>query len=77
VFSRISASKGRSGIGDRLRGMAMDILHTAKSAGAKAVVISFDSPYILDLFRETDVRIAAYDRMDQIQRAAAELVAGK
>jgi len=77
VFSRISASKGRSGISDRLRGMAMDILHTAKSAGAKAVVISFDSPYILDLFRETDVRIAAYDRMDQTQRAAAELVAGK
>jgi hypothetical protein len=77
VFSKISASKGRSGISDRLLDMAMDILHTTKSMRAKAVVISFDSPYILDLFKESDVLIAAYDRMDQIQRAAAELVAGK
>ena len=77
VFSKISASKGRSGISDGLSDMAMDILRTTKSARAKAVVISFDSPYILDLFKESDVLIAAYDRMDQIQRAAAELVAGK
>jgi beta-glucosidase-like glycosyl hydrolase len=76
VFSKISASKGRSGMSDRLRGMAMDILRTTKSTKGKAVVISFDSPYILDLFKESDVLIAAYDRMDQIQRAAAELVAG-
>jgi beta-N-acetylhexosaminidase len=77
VFSKISASKGRSGISDGLRDMAMDILHSTKSARAKAIVISFDSPYILELFKESDVLIAAYDRMGQIQRAAAELVAGK
>ncbi len=77
VFSKISASKGRSGISDRLRDMAMDILLTTKSTKGKVVMISFDSPYILELFKESDVLIAAYDRMDQIQRAAAELVAGK
>jgi beta-N-acetylhexosaminidase len=77
VFSKISASKGRSGISDELRDMAMDILQSTKLAGSKAAVISFDSPYILDLFRESDVLIAAYDRMDQIQRAAAELVVRK
>jgi hypothetical protein len=55
----------------------MDILRTTKSTKGKAVVISFDSPYILDLFKGSDVLIAAYDGMDQIQRAAAELVAGK
>jgi beta-glucosidase-like glycosyl hydrolase len=77
VFSKISASKGRSGISDGLREMAMDIMRTTKSTKGKAVVISFDSPYILDLFKESDVLIAAYDGMDQIQRAAAELVAGK
>jgi beta-glucosidase-like glycosyl hydrolase len=77
VFSKISASKGRSGISDGLREMAMDIMRTTKSTKGKAVVISFDSPYILDLFKGSDVLIAAYDGMDQIQRAAAELVAGK
>jgi len=77
VFSKISASKGRSGISDRLRDMAMDILVTAKSTKGKVIVISFDSPYILDLFKESDFLIAAYDRMDQIQRAAADLVVGK
>lgn len=77
VFSKISASKGRSGISDSLLGMAMNILHTTKSTRAKTIAISFDSPYILDLFKESDVLIAAYDRMDQIQQAAAELVAGR
>ena len=76
VFSKISASKGRSGMSDGLRDMAMDILRTAKSTKGKVIVISFDSPYILDLFRESDLLIAAYDGMDQIQRAAADLVAG-
>ena len=76
VFSKISASKGRSGISEGLRDMAMDILRTAKSAKGRVIVISFDSPYILDLFRESDLLIAAYDRMDQIQRVAADLLAG-
>jgi beta-glucosidase-like glycosyl hydrolase len=77
AFSKISASKGRSGISDKLRDMAMDIVNTAKSTKGKVIVISFDSPYILDLFKGSDLLIAAYDRMDEIQRAAARLVAGK
>jgi beta-glucosidase-like glycosyl hydrolase len=77
VFSRISASKGRSGISDRLRAMAMDIMRTAKSVKRKVIVISFDSPYILELFKESNLLVAAYDRMDQIQLAAADLVAGR
>lgn len=75
-YSRISASKGRSGISDGLRKMAVDILQTAGAIKAKSIVISFDSPYILDLFKDADVRIAAYDRMEEIQRSAADLLAG-
>jgi hypothetical protein len=74
-YSRISASKGRSGISDKLSKMAVDILQTANTAKAKSIVISFDSPYILDLFKDADVRIAAYDRMEEIQKAAADLLA--
>ncbi len=40
-------------------------------------MISFDSPYLLDRFKDADVRIAAYDRMDEIQQAAAELLTRK
>ena len=77
LYSRISASKGRSGISEKLRTMAADIIRTAETAKAKSVVISFDSPYILDLFKDAGVRIAAYDRMAEIQRAAAGLLAGE
>jgi beta-glucosidase-like glycosyl hydrolase len=77
LFSRISASKGRSGISEKLRATADDILRTARSLQVNTVVISFDSPYILDLFKNADVRIAAYDRMEEIQRAAARLLAGE
>lgn len=77
VYSRISASKGRSGLDDKLRDMAIKILKTTKSAQGKAIMISFDSPYLLERFKDADVRIAAYDRMDEIQQAAAELLAGE
>ncbi len=76
-YSRISASKGRSGISDKLRGMVTDVLRRAREVNAKSAVISFDSPYILDLFKDADVRIAAYDRMEGIQKAAADLLAGE
>lgn len=76
LYSRISASKGRSGISDKLRGMVMDVLRRAREVNAKSAVISFDSPYILDLFKDADVRIAAYDRMAEIQKSAAYLLAG-
>lgn len=76
-YSRISASKGSSGISDRLRKMAVDILQAANTTKAKSIVISFDSPYILNLFKDADVRIAAYDRMADIQKAAAGLLAGE
>ncbi len=75
-YSRISASKGRSGISDKLHEMAAGILRTAGTIHAKTIVISFDSPYILGPFREADARIAAYDRMEEIQIAAARLLAG-
>jgi beta-glucosidase-like glycosyl hydrolase len=75
-YSRISASKGRSGISDKLRSMAADVLRRAREAEVKSAVISFDSPYILEQFKDADVRIAAYDRMAEIQKAAAGLLAG-
>jgi beta-glucosidase-like glycosyl hydrolase len=77
IYSKISASKGHSGIADKLREWALQILRIAKAARAKSVVISFDSPYLLDLFKDADARVAAYDRMDEIQQAAVELLAGK
>ncbi|HEY6012129.1 MAG TPA: glycoside hydrolase family 3 N-terminal domain-containing protein [Nitrospirota bacterium] len=76
-FSRISASKGRSGISGTLRDTATGILHHARAAQGNSIVISFDSPYILDSFKDADVRIEAYDRMDEIQTAVAELLAGE
>jgi hypothetical protein len=77
VYSRVSASKGHSGLDKRLWDMVEKIFAAVKTAKAKSIVISFDSPYLLDHFKEADVRIAAYDRMDDIQQAAAELLAGK
>jgi len=77
IFSRISASKGRSGISPKLLDAAYEILRRAKAAGKRSAVISFDSPYILGQFTEADLLIAGYDRMDAIQEAAAEMLAGK
>jgi beta-glucosidase-like glycosyl hydrolase len=77
VYSRISASKGRSGLDRTLREIADKILNTVRSEKGRSIVISFDSPYLLDRFKDADVRIAAYDRMDEIQLAAAELLVGK
>jgi beta-N-acetylhexosaminidase len=77
VFSRISASKGRSGIGDKLRDMVSGIVQTAKTVKGKTIMISFDSPYVLEQFDAVDVRIAAYDRMKEIQHAVAVLLAGE
>jgi beta-N-acetylhexosaminidase len=75
IFSRISASKGHSGISPNLRDAAFDILRRAKAAGKPSAVISFDSPYILGQFKDADLLIAGYDRMDAIQEAAAEMIA--
>jgi len=77
LYSKVSASKGRSGLTDKLRDRAMHILHIAKAAKGISIVISFDSPYLLDLFKNADTRIAAYDRMDEIQQAAADLLSGE
>ena len=74
IFSRISASKGRSGITPKLKDAAMEILKRAKVAGVPSAVISFDSPYILDQFKDADLLIAGYDRMEAIQEAAAEML---
>jgi beta-glucosidase-like glycosyl hydrolase len=76
-FSRISASKGRSGIDPRLREMALKLLRAAREAKGATILISFDSPYLLDQFRDAQLRIAAYDRLEDIQRAVCELLAGK
>jgi beta-glucosidase-like glycosyl hydrolase len=77
VYSKISASKGHSGLDEKLWRMARKIFDVVKSAQGKSIVISFDSPYILDRFKDADLRIAAYDRMDVIQLAAAELLTGE
>jgi hypothetical protein len=76
IFSRISASKGRSGISPALRDAAFEVLRRAKAAGKSSAVISFDSPYILGQFMDADLLIAGYDRMDAIQAAAVGLLAG-
>lgn len=76
IFSRISASKGRSGLSDSLCAAVDDILRAARTKGKKTITISFDSPYVLGRFKDADVRISAFDRMDEIQQAAAELIAG-
>ena len=75
-FSRISASKGHSGITEKLREKAARIIRMTRETGGKSAIVSFDSPYVLDQFSDGDVRIAAYDRMDEIQRAVAELIGG-
>ncbi len=75
-FSRVSASKGHSGITDKLREKAARILRVNRELGGKSVIVSFDSPYILDQFCDGDVLIAAYDRMNEIQRAVVELISG-
>ncbi len=77
IFSRISASKGRSGISPALRDAACEILRKAKAGRKTSVVISFDSPYILDQFKDADLLIACYDRMDEIQQAAVEMLVTK
>jgi len=74
IYSRISASKGHSGLNDKLKDVAVNFIKTVKSEKGKSIVISFDSPYLLDHFKDADVRIAAYDRMDEIQQAVAELL---
>lgn len=76
IFSRISASKGRSGIAPALRDAAIAILKSAKALGKPTAVVSFDSPYLLKQFTDADFLIAGYDRLDAIQEAAAELLAG-
>jgi beta-glucosidase-like glycosyl hydrolase len=77
IFSKISASKGRSGISKKLRDIGTEILRASKAAGRTSVVISFDSPYILKFFKEADILVAAYDGMEEIQRAAADLLGGE
>ena len=74
VFSKISASKGRSGLSPLLKDTALAILAASKAAHKPSVVISFDSPYVLEQFTDATLCIAAYDRMDEIQQAAAEML---
>jgi beta-N-acetylhexosaminidase len=74
ILSKISASKGRSGISNALRETVLDTVRSAKASNKITVVISFDSPYILEQFGDADLRIAAYGRMDGIQAAAAEFL---
>jgi beta-N-acetylhexosaminidase len=74
LLSKISASKGRSGISDSIRKIVLDVLQTAKTANTKTITLSFDSPYILEQFSGVDLAIAAYGRMDAIQAAAADFL---
>jgi beta-glucosidase-like glycosyl hydrolase len=76
IFSKIAASKGRSGILPQLRDLSFEVIGQAKADRRPVAVISFDSPYLLGQFKDADVLIAGYDRMEAIQKAAAELLAG-
>lgn len=77
LFSNISATKGRSGISPELFKTVRDLLKYAAEGEKTSVVISFDSPYILEQFSGAHIRIAAFDRMDEIQAAVAALLSGK
>ncbi len=74
IVSKISASKGRSGISPRLEEIGRQVISVAKRAGKPCVVISFDSPYMLEQFREADVCIAGYDWMNEIQESAVDML---
>lgn len=76
IVSKISASKGYSGMSSTLRDMAHLIINTAKQAKKTSIVISFDSPYILDALKDADLCIAGYDWMDEIQESAVEMLVG-
>ena len=75
-YSKISASKGHSGLTAKLHETTNRLLQVVRKSGGKSILISFDSPYLLDKFAGVDARIAAYDRMESIQQAAVELMAG-
>lgn len=77
IVSKISASKGYSGISPRLEASAREIVKTGRALRKKTIVISFDSPYLLDQFKDADVCIAGYDWMDEIQESAVEMLVGK
>lgn len=77
IVSKISASKGYSGISAKLEDIGHRIITAAKNAKKQSVVISFDSPYILDKFKDADLCIAGYDWMDEIQESAVEMLVGK
>lgn len=77
IVSKISASKGYSGISPRLEAVVHEIIRTGRKLQKKTIVISFDSPYILDQFMDADVCIAGYDWMDEIQESAVEMLVGK
>ncbi len=76
-FSRVVAAKGSSGLTDRLRATAERLLAEVRASGGISVLLSFDSPYLLDQFRNADARVAAYDRLAAVQYAAGALLAGK
>jgi beta-glucosidase-like glycosyl hydrolase len=76
VFSKISASKGHSGLSAKLHDMVLKILRNTQKENGKSVLISFDSPYLLNRFVDAEMRIAAYDRMNEIQHAAVVMLAG-
>ncbi len=77
IVSKISASKGRSGISPRLEEIGHKVISAAKKAKKPCAVISFDSPYMLEQFREADLCIAGYDWMNEIQKSAVDLLLGK
>jgi beta-glucosidase-like glycosyl hydrolase len=76
IFSKVTASKGRSGLDPKLRDAAVEVLKRTKAAKRPGIVISFDSPYILEQFKDADHLIAGYDRMDAIQQSAVDLLSG-
>jgi beta-glucosidase-like glycosyl hydrolase len=77
VFSKISALKGHSGLSDKLNDMVLKLLRNTQKENGKTVLISFDSPYLLNRFVDADIRIAAYDRMNEIQHAAVVMLSGE
>lgn len=75
VFSRIAASKGRSGLTARMYERIKKMLAMARDCGVVSLLVSFDSPYLLEQFHEADLLIAGYDSLSAIQTAVADLLA--
>lgn len=73
IFTSISAGKGTSGIDDKEREQICRLIKKAKNS----IVISFGCPYVLRYFNDADMLIAAYETIEQAQKAVIKCLKGE